>query len=119
MSGFIIRRRAAAVIGAVAAVTALAAGSATAYASTAPHKHPVVVPHVPRSLINKVLPSAISPTSRPPGMARISASQDGSVDVGDLGLWYYDRSHGYGSFYDASHNDTWLFNNHFIRSGAG
>src|ERR1700741_1284985 len=113
MSGFIARHRATAIIGVAAAVTAIAAGSAAAYASTAPHKHPVVVPHVPRSLINKVLPSAISPTSRPPSMARINASQDGSGDVGDLGLWYYDSFHGYGSFYDTSHNDNWLFNNHF------
>jgi hypothetical protein len=52
-------------------------------------------------------------------MMTVNASQDGSVDVGDLGLWYYDSSHGYGSFYDTSHNDTWLFNNHFISSGAG
>jgi hypothetical protein len=119
MSGFTTRRRAAAMIGAVAAVTALAAGSATAYASTAPHKHRVVVPHVSRSLINPALPSAISPTSRHPGMAMANASQDGSVDVGDLGLWYYDSSLGYGSAYDTAHNDNWLFNNHFISSGAG
>ena len=119
MSRFIALRRATAIIGATAVATAIAAGAAAAYASTAPHKHPVVVPHVPRSLINKALPSAISATGRHPGMARVNASQDGSVDVGDLGLWYYDSSHGYGSFYDTAHNDNWLFNNHFISSGAG
>jgi hypothetical protein len=119
MSGFIARHRATAIIGAVAAATAIAAGSAAAYASTAPQKHPVVVPHVPRSLINKALPSAIVPTSRLPRMVRPDASQDGSVDVGDLGLWYFDSSHGYGSVYDTSHNDNWLFDNHFISAGAG
>jgi hypothetical protein len=119
MPVFTTRRRAAAIIGAAAAVTAIAAGSATAYASTVPHKHRVVVPHVPRSLITKTLPSAISHTSGRRGMVRPNASQDGSVDVGDLGLWYYDSSHGYGSFYDTAHNDNWLFNNHFISSGAG
>jgi hypothetical protein len=119
MSGFIARRRAIAVIGAAAAATAIVAGSAAASASTAPHKHPVVVPHVPRSLIDKALPSAISPTNRHSGMARVKASQDGSVDVGDLGLWYFDSYHGYGSFYDTAHNDNWLFDNHFISSGAG
>ena len=41
-----------------------------------------------------------------------------SLDVGDLGLWYFDSAHGYGSFYDTSHNDNWLFDNHFISSGA-
>lgn len=119
MSGFTARRWATAVIGAAAAATAIVAGSAGAGASTAPPKHPVVVPHVPRSLINRALPSAISPTSRRPGMVRPNASQDGSVDVGDLGLWYFDSSHGYGSFYDTAHNDNWLFDNHFISSGAG
>ena len=52
-------------------------------------------------------------------MMTVNASQDGVLDVGDLGLWYYDSSHGYGSFYDTSHNDNWLFDNHFISSGAG
>jgi hypothetical protein len=61
MSRFITRSRAAALIGAVAAVTAIAAGPATAYASTpTPHKQPVVVPHIPHSLIDKTLPSAIT-----------------------------------------------------------
>jgi hypothetical protein len=119
MSGFIARRRVTAIIGAVAAATAIAAGTAAAYASTVPHKHPVVVPHVPSSLINKALPSAISATSRRPSMMTVNASQDGVLDVGDLGLWYYDSSHGYGSLYDTSHNDNWLFDNHFISSGAG
>jgi hypothetical protein len=119
MSGFIAWRRATAIIGAAAAATAIAAGSAAAYASTAPHKQPVVAPHVPQSLIDKALPSAVTPTSRRPGMVRVNASQDGSVDVGDLGLWYYDSAHGYGSAYDTSHNDNWLFDNHFISSGAG
>lgn len=120
MSRFIIGRRATAIVGAAAALTAIVAGSATAYASATPHKQPVVVPHVPRSLITKALPSAIASTSRHPGMARVgNASQDGSVDVGDLGLWYYDSSHGYGSAYDTAHNDNWLFNNHFISAGAG
>ena len=118
MSGFTARRRATAIISAVAAATAIAAGTAAAYASTAPHKHPVVVPTVPSSLINKALPSAISATSSRPGMT-VNASQDGVVDVGDLGLYYYDSSLGYGSLYDTSHNDNWLFDNHFISSGAG
>lgn len=113
------RRRATAIIGAVAAATAIVAGSATAFASTAPHKHPVVVPHVPSSLINRPLSSAISPASRLPGRMTVNASQDGVVDVGDLGLWYYNSSLGYGSLYDTSHNDNWLFDNHFISSGAG
>ena len=120
MSRFITRSRAVALIGAIAAVTAIAAGPATAYASTpTPHKHPVVVPHVPHSLIGKALPSAIVRTSGHPGMTRAAASQDGSVDVGDLGLWYFDSAHGYGSAYDTSHNENWLFDNHFISSGAG
>jgi hypothetical protein len=121
MSGFFARRRVTAIIGAAAAATAIATGSAAAYAAPAPapHKHPVVVPHVPRSLINRALPSAVIPGSRPAGMARANASQDGSVDVGDLGLWYFDSAHGYGSVYDTSHNDNWLFDNHFISAGAG
>ncbi len=119
MSGFIARRRATAIIGAVAAATAIVAGSAAAYASTAPHKHSVAVPQVPRSLINKALPSAITPASSHRGMMTVNASQDGVVDVGDLGLWYFDSAHGYGSLYDTSHNDNWLFDNHFISSGAG
>ena len=52
-------------------------------------------------------------------MMTVNAWQDGVLDVGDLGLWYYDSSHGYGSLYDTSHNDNWLFDNHFISSGAG
>ena len=68
MSRFTARRRATAIIGAAAAATAITAGTAAAYASTTPHKHPVVAPHVPRSLISKALPSAISPASRRPGM---------------------------------------------------
>ena len=119
MSRFTARRRATAIIGAAAAATAIAAGSAAAYASTTPHKHPVVTPHVPRSLISTALPSAITPASRHQGTMTANASQDGALDVGDLGLWYYDSSHGYGSFYDTSHNDNWLFDNHFISAGAG
>ena len=58
MSRLITRSRAAALIGAAAAVTAIAAGPAAAYASApVPHKLPVVVPHVPHSLIDKALPS--------------------------------------------------------------
>ena len=52
-------------------------------------------------------------------MLGVKASQDGSVDVGDLGLWYFDSAHGYGSAYDTAHNDNWLFDNHFISSGSG
>jgi hypothetical protein len=50
---------------------------------------------------------------------RADASQDGVVDVGDLGLYYFSSNLGYGSLYDTSHNDNWLFDNHFISGGAG
>ena len=119
MSRFTALRRATAIVGATAAAAAIAAGTAAAYASPAPHKHPVVVPHLPSSLINRALPSAISATSSRPGMMTVNASQDGVVDVGDLGLYYFDSADGYGSLYDTSHNDPWLFDNHFISSGAG
>jgi len=120
MSVFTARRRAAAIVGVAAAAAAIAAGSAGAYASTTPTKHPVVVPHVPRSLINRALPSAIVPSSRRPEfMTRPDASQDGVVDVGDLGLYYFSSNLGYGSLYDTAHNDNYLFDNHFISAGAG
>jgi hypothetical protein len=47
------------------------------------------------------------------------ASQDGSCDVGDVCLYYYTRALGHGSFYDTSHNDPDLRNNHFISAGSG
>lgn len=118
MSRFIARRTAA-ILGAAAAATAIVSGSAGAYASTTPPKHPVVVPHVPRSLINRALPSAVVPASRRPGIMTPNASQDGVVDVGDLGLYYFSSSLGYGSVYDTAHNDNYLFDNHFISAGAG
>jgi hypothetical protein len=47
------------------------------------------------------------------------ASQDGSCDVGDVCLYYYTYARGHGSFYDTSHNDPNLRNNHFISVGTG
>jgi hypothetical protein len=51
--------------------------------------------------------------------AKTLASQDGACDVGDLCLYYLSSQQGYGSLYDTAHNDSYLFNNHFVTAGSG
>jgi hypothetical protein len=64
--------------------------------------------------------AATSKTGTPPARLGVTAaSQDGACDVGDLCLYYYYDYQGWGSGYDTSHNDPYLFNNHFIFSGSG
>jgi len=53
------------------------------------------------------------------GGAQALGSQDGGCDVGDLCLYYLYSQQGYGSLYDTAHNDSYLFNNHFVTAGSG
>ena len=99
-------RRRVAGIAATAVAALVAAGTPAMAASTKPPVPPV---HLPSSVTSG------APSSR----LRTLASQDGSCDVGDVCLYYFSSSRGYGSGYDTAHNDPNLFNNHFIGFGAG
>lgn len=119
MLGSAKTRRYAAGVFAVAAVgSAIAAAPATAATpiktANAPH-------FASAATVNRAasLHSAVDAVSARPLTASLRASQDGGVDVGDFGQWYFDSAHGYGSLYDTSHNDNYLQDNHFITAGAG
>ena len=108
-------RRVARIVAATgAAATLLAAAPAMAASGPKP------VPTIPPSA--RIAPHVSHPSSGTPvtpQQLRRFASQDGGCDVGDVCLYYYNSSLGFGSSYDTSHNDPNLFNNHFISFGAG
>jgi hypothetical protein len=105
-------RRLAGLAGAAAVTVALVTSPAMASS-----KAPVVIPAAAKNTTYPSGPSAGSPASS--AQAKVFASQDGYCDVGDVCLYYYSSSFGYGSGYDTAHNDPNLFNNHFISYGAG
>jgi len=108
-------RRRVAGIAATAVAALVAAGTPAMAASTKP---PVPIPPRARIVPPVHLPSSVT-SGAPSSRLRTLASQDGSCDVGDVCLYYFSSSRGYGSGYDTAHNDPNLFNNHFIGFGAG
>jgi hypothetical protein len=107
-------RRLAGLAGAAAVTAALVTSTTPAMAAA---KAPVTPP--PANAAARLSgPSAVTAASA--GVTPL-ASQDGVCDVGDVCLYYFatTRGVGVGSGYDTAHNDSYLFDNHFISSGFG
>ena len=108
--------------GAALVTAALAAVPAGATASLKPAPAPATkaAPQLQGSSAAATTHAGKPPAAlRAVGAAKTLGSQDGACDVGDLCLYYLNSQQGYGSFYDTAHNDSYLFNNHFVTAGSG
>lgn len=95
-------------LGSAAAIGGLAIAPAGA---TTPSKAPTGPAPLARPVAQGT--SALAPA----GPFSRFAPQDGNCEVGEVCLYYF--SNFVGSRYDTPHNDSTLFDNHFVSAGAG